>query len=118
MEMYDCEELRDRLFDLGFETEENEEEALLAALKRAEACIMNTCNCEKVPYELRFVALDMAAGEYLAAKESGEEGCEAKSISEGDISVTFGDRSSVEELIDSLLTRGREEMLSHRRIKW
>lgn len=117
--MYDCEELKDRLFDLGFETDENEDDLLRAALQKAEQNIMSTCNCEKVPYELRFVALDMAAGEYLLAAcgREREEG-NVKSISEGDISVSFGDRTAVEKVIDTLLTQGREEMLSYRRIKW
>ncbi len=115
--MYNCEELRDRLFDLGFETEENEEKMLSDALKRAEQTIMSTCNCECVPYELRFVALDMAAGEYLlAAKAKAEDN--VKSVSQGDISVTFSDKGKVDEIIDRLLTSGRDEMLSMRRIKW
>lgn len=116
--MYNCEELRDRLFDLGFETEENEEDLLNAALMRAEQIIMNTCNCERVPYELRFVALDMAAGEYLLAAYGQGDNDNVKSVSEGDISVTFGDKSGIEEIIDNLLNGGREEMLSYRRIKW
>ena len=116
--MYNCEELRDRLFDLGFETEESEEDLLNASLKRAEQVIMNTCNCEAVPYELRFVALDLAAGEYLlAAKGQSDEG-DVKSISEGDMSVTFSDKTHVESIIDNLLNQGRDEMLSYRRIKW
>lgn len=117
--MYNCEELRDRLFDLGFETEENEEKELTDALKRAEQTIMNTCNCESVPYELRFVALDMAAGEYLlAVKGKGEEFSDVKSLSEGDVSVSFKEKIGIESIIDGLLTKGREEMLSYRRIKW
>lgn len=116
--MYNCEELRDRLFDLGYETEENEGELLESSLKRAEQTIMNTCNCEAVPYELRFVALDLAAGEYLlAAKGTADEG-DVKSVSEGDMSVTFNDKTQVESVIDNLFCRGREEMLSYRRIKW
>lgn len=116
--MFNCEELRDRLFDLGFETEENEEELLNAALMRAEQIIMNTCNCESVPYELRFVALDMAAGEYLLAALGKGDGENVKSISEGDMSVDFKDKSEIEEITDRLLNAGREEMLSYRRIKW
>ena len=116
--MYDCEELRDRLFDLGFETEENEKELLEIALNRAEQTIMNTCNCEKVPYELRFVALDMAAGEYLLAAYGKGEDEGVKSISEGDVSVTYKDKSKIDEIIDGLLNAGREEILSYRRIKW
>ena len=117
--MYDSEELKDRLFDLGFETEESEEELLIDALKRAEQSIMNSCNTECVPCELRFVALDIAAGEYLlAAKAHREETRGIKSISEGDVSVTFEDEEKIDGVIDSLLNKGREEVLSYRRIKW
>ena len=117
--MYDSEELRDRLFDLGFETEESEEELLKDSLKRAEQSIMNSCNTECVPSELRFVALDIAAGEYLlAAKAKREESRGIKSISEGDVSVSFEEEGAIDGVIDSLLSRGREEILSYRRIKW
>lgn len=117
--MYDCEQLRERLSDLGYETEENEKAILLNAIERAENTIMNNCNCEHVPEELRFVALDMAAGEYLlAAKCQGSDNAAVKSVTEGDVSVSFSDRTPTEELVDELLCRGREEMLAFRRIKW
>ncbi len=112
------EELRARLCDMGFEIEENEDEALEKACKRAEQTIMNTCNCESVPYELRFTFLDMAAGEYLLAAYGKEEKDGVKSVTEGDVSVDFKDEGYIESLVDSLLNRGREEMLGYRRIKW
>lgn len=113
--MFGCDELRERLLDLGYETAENEEEMLERAIKRAEQTVMNTCNTETVPEELFFAALDMAAGEYLLAAERGGEERGVKSVTEGDVSVEFGDEGS---LIDELLSAGREEMLSFRRIKW
>ena len=117
--MFDCEELRDRLFDLGFETEENEEKVLSEALKRAEQSIMNSCNTESVPYELRFTALDIAAGEYLLAARAYREDLRGiKSVSEGDISVTFEEGNTLDSIIDSLLEKGRDEILNYRRIKW
>ena len=115
--MYDCELLRERLCDMGFETEENEEESLLYAMKKAEQTIMNNLNCEGVPEELYFVFLDMAAGEYLAGKTEGRD-IDVKSVSEGDLSVTYGDKSEKDKLIDMLFTKGREEMLAFRREKW
>lgn len=117
--MYDCEQLKERLSDLGYEIEESETELLVRALERAEATIMNYCNCECVPEELRFVALDMAAGEYLlAAKCKGDAMQGVKSVSEGDVTVSFGDKTPVEALVDTLLSGSREELLSFRRIKW
>lgn len=116
--MLNCEALRERLSDMGFETEENEESRLMSALERAEMSIMNAINCEKVPDELRFTLLDIAAGEYLLAVKSREGGKIVKSVSEGDVSVTFGDESDTDELIDTLLTGGREEIISFRRLKW
>ena len=112
------EELRARLCDLGFETDENQEEMLLDALKRAEQSIVNTCNCEGVPEELYFTFLDMAAGEYLLAASSGEREGKVKSITEGDVSVTYFDKTDTENIIDTLLGKGREELVSYRRIKW
>lgn len=116
--MTDIEKLCERLADMGFEVEENQEDALREALRRAEQTVINYCNCESVPEELCFALLDMAAGEYLlaAALKSGDER-EIKSISEGDMSVSFGD-DGVEGIVDELFKRSREEMASFRRIKW
>ncbi|MBQ7876575.1 MAG: hypothetical protein IJ316_04715 [Clostridia bacterium] len=116
--MLNYEALRERLSDMGFETEENEESELKRALERAEMSIVNAINCESVPDELRFTLLDIAAGEYLLAVKSREGGNVVKSVSEGDVSVTFSDESDTDELIDTLLSSGREEILSFRRLKW
>ncbi len=117
--MYNSEKLRERLYNLGYEVEENCEDILENSLKRAEASIMNTCNCEKIPEELRFVFLDIAAGEYLLSVMLKEdENDSVKSVTEGDLSVSFKDKSEIEKTVDELLNRGREEMLSFRRVKW
>lgn len=116
--MRDIERLTERLSDMGFEVEENKIDLLKEAMRRAEQTIMNCCNCESVPEELEFVALDMAAGEYLLAAECrGRDAREVKSLSEGDMSVTFNDEG-VEGIIDNLFKRGREEMIAFRRVKW
>lgn len=114
--MTEIDALRERLCDMGFETEENEHDALKSALQRAEQTIMNYCNCESVPEELRFVALDMAAGEYLLAAER-TKAPGVKSISEGDVSVSFGE-DGVGAMIDELFCRGRDEMIAFRRLRW
>lgn len=115
--MYGYEELKERLEDLGFETDDNEREKLERALERAAQTIINTLNTEDVPNELRFAALDMAAGEYLSEKqEYGAPGI--SSVSEGDVSLSFDEKEPLECLTDRLLHAGREEMLSYRRIKW
>lgn len=116
--MTDTEKLMERLSDMGFEVEENEEDALLGALSRAEQTVMNYCNCESVPEELYFALLDMAAGEYLASQYCrGGENDNVKSLSEGDMSISFGE-GGVESTVDELFKRGREEMLSFRRLRW
>lgn len=116
--MTDIERLTERLSDMGFEVEENKADLLKGAIQRAEQTIMNYCNCESVPEELEFVALDMAAGEYLLAAEcKGKDSRDVKSLSEGDMSVTFDDEG-VESIIDNLFKRGREEMISFRRVRW
>ncbi len=114
----DLDALRQRLSDMGFEVEENEEEELERAWERAETGIRNTVNCEKVPEELRFTLLDIAAGEYLLAAKSKTGGDGVKSVSEGDVSVTFEEMNDTDRLIDRLLESGREEMLSFRRLVW
>lgn len=116
--MTDIEKLCERLSDMGFEVEENEEEALGNALRRAEQTVVNYCNTESVPEELEFAVLDMAAGEYLLAAhcQDAKEG-NVRSLSEGDMSVSFGDEN-IGSVIDGLFLRGREEMTAFRRIKW
>ncbi len=111
-------ELEERLSDLGIETAENEREALEKAIKRAEQTVMNNLNTDSVPDELWYAALDIAAGEYLSDKLSAEQDRDIESVSEGDFSVSFGDRSSLELLADKLLFSGRNEMAAYRRIKW
>jgi hypothetical protein len=113
--MFGIEELRNRLSDLGYENDENEDEALEGALKRAEQTVMNTCNTEDVPEGLFFAALDIAAGEYLLAADRTDDSRGVKKVTEGDVSVEFEDESS---LIDRLLSSGREEMMAFRRLKW
>lgn len=116
--MTDIDALIERLSDMGFEVEENESSLLEEAIQRAEQTVINYCNCESVPEELCFAVLDMAAGEYLlAAHCKGDEGDNIKSISEGDMSVSFGEES-VEMVIDKLFLRSREAMVPFRRIKW
>ncbi len=116
--MIEINALRERLCDMGFETEENEEAILLGSIKRAEQTILNFCNCESVPEELYFAALDMAAGEYLLAAKSREGDFDGvEKISEGDLSLSFSEEPT-ESLIDRLFSEGREEMLSFRRLKW
>lgn len=114
----DLDALRERLSDMGFEVEENEDDSLTRAWERAEEGIKNAINCEKVPEELRFTLLDIAAGEYLLAVKTKSGGDRIKSVSEGDVSVTFDEMSDTDMLIDRLLESGREEMLSFRRIAW
>lgn len=116
--MYGIEELRERLFDLGCETDENEGEALTRALRRAEQFVMNECCVERVPSELRFAALDIAAGEYLASRLQSEGERGIKSVTEGDFSVTFKDMTEDEAVIDSLIASGKEALAAFRRIKW
>ncbi len=116
--MTDVEKLYERLSDMGFEVQENEEEILKSAIMRAEQTIINYCSCESVPEELCFAVLDMAAGEYLlAAHCQGGDTDRLKSLSEGDMSVSFGD-DMVESIVDELFKRSRDEMVSFRRIKW
>lgn len=110
--------MRERLSDLGFETAENEKDVLERALKKAEQTIVNALNSERVPDELRFAALDIAAGEYLSAKERDEDGAGISAVTEGDLTVQFNEATPIESLIDRLLNSGRDEIAAFRRVKW
>ncbi len=110
--------MRERLSDLGFEVAENERDELERTLRKAEQTIMNAINCESVPDELRFAALDAAAGEYLLAKERDEDGAGISAVTEGDLTVQFEANTPTEGLIDRLLNSGRDEIAAFRRVKW
>lgn len=119
-----------RLQTLGYNIDEGDNVALVYVINGTEQYIKNFCNISEIPDELYYAAVDMAAGKMLKTKFStGTDTCEGidfdadgiKSITEGDISVTYSDGggslSRYEKLIDSLLSR-KSELIKYRKLRW
>ena len=99
--------------------------------KKAENHIKDFCNVRAVPDELKPIAIDMAAGEFLFIKKSSGTlaginiDAAVKQIQEGDTSIAFaigtGDLSPegrLDALISYLMNSGSDQLLSHRCISW
>lgn len=114
-----------RLGELGYETSTSDKELLLFSKNKVENYIKNYCNLPAVPDGLTEIFIDRVCGEFLFSKfnsgnlnseNSGES--EIKSISEGDVSVTFSDKNGTEKLIERLLQSGGGEINCYRKIRW
>lgn len=126
------EDVVERLTALGYSLEEGDTLSLQFVISDVEQYIKNFCNIKEIPEELYCVAVDMAAGKLLKAKQAiGTNVCEGvdfendniKQIAEGDVSITYNSDSSnsatarYNALIDSLCNRD-SELLAFRRLRW
>nr|DAQ76782.1 MAG TPA: head to tail adaptor [Caudoviricetes sp.] len=120
-----------RLSALGYTADEADKGALEYNTAKAETYLKSSTNQLEVPEGLLYVWADMAAGYFLTDKKASgglsdtyDFGAPAKSISEGDTSVTFAlaDSGSFEEQFDAMLekmTHPNEELiLAFRRLVW
>lgn len=125
------EEVKARLASFDYEVVESDEYMLTFLIQKVENHIKNITNCFRVPEGLFNVAVDMVVGEFLLNKKSigSLEGFNLetaiKQIQEGDTSITYaigeGDltpEQRLDLLIDYLMNRGKNELLSYRCIKW
>lgn len=125
--------LKERIGQFGYAAGDADDSALRCALEKAYLYVCNECGTSELPGALRFVCLDMAAGEFLQLKKTFSPGSLAgldlsaavKQISEGDTSVTFaaGDRSLTQEqrldaFIQTLKSYGTPQFACYRRLKW
>ena len=132
-EFRSCVELRIR--DLGFDVPFD---GLDFSIGRACETVRAAINRSDIPDGLRFTLIDMAAGMFLQTKKFGGEiswhgeklnfsGEVIKSITEGDVSVTFGGGSGgaadvteqrFDDLVKSLAEPSPEIFYRFRRIAW
>ena len=126
------EDVVERLTALGYNLEEGDTLSLQFVINDAEQYIKNFCNIKEIPTELYCVAVDMAAGRLLKAKQAiGVNVCEnidfendnIKQITEGDVSITYNSDNSnsatarYNALLDSLCNRD-SELLAFRKLRW
>lgn len=128
------EQVARRLRMLGVDYASEKDEAVIYATDKAESEILNETNQVSVPEGLRHAWIDMAAGFYLQEQKSTAQlqNCEIfgsapmKSITEGDVSVTFASASDgvktpearLDELINKLINPPKSAFAKYRRFVW
>lgn len=123
--------VRARLEALGYTAVETDNAALEYNIAKAETDLKVKTNQLAVPEGLFYVWADMAAGLFLADKKASGGLAEAfdfsalaKSVSEGDVSVTFAvaDKDSPEARFDAMLDRmihpDESQIVAFRRLCW
>ena len=131
--MFDVETVKDRLASFGYEVKAGDEFALAFCIEKVRSTIKNEINWQDVPEGLEHVAVDMAAGEFLLSKKTFAPADIAgldlnyavKQIQTGDTNTVCatGEGSATPEqrltnFVNYLLSRGRDEFSSFRRLRW
>ena len=123
----------DRLAMLGYTVTDADETGLKYTIRKCEAELLADINRRELPPPLFYTLVDMVAGQFLFDKKAAGglgEGFDfdapAKSITEGDISVTFAGASdgasNAESRFDALLDQLRHPaesiLAAFRRLRW
>ncbi len=130
-----CDDVSARLAALGYDTDASETERAMIryCIDRATEHILININCAEIPQGLYFTLVDMATGLFLKDKKDTNQlgdnfdfSAPVKSISEGDVTVTFAgaaDGSSTAEarfdaLLERLINPPQSVYAAFRRMKW
>lgn len=131
--MFNVDTVKERLKSFGYEFKENDEFSLNFCIEKVRNTIKSETNLSDVPQGLEYHAVDMACGEFLLAKKTFTPDDLAtfnldyavKQIQTGDTNTVFaiGDGSMTPEqrltaFINYLLSYGKAEFNSFRRIRW
>lgn len=127
------ERVKTRLQSFGYVLQDGDEVILIFSIEKVTNTIKNDCNVSEIPDGLMNIAIDMAAGEFLTVKKTFSPNDIAgldldfavKQLQEGDKNTVFatGEGSLTAEqrlnnLLNYLLTYGRDEFSCYRRIRW
>ena len=105
------------------------EAELTFSISRAENYIKSYCNINEIPQALNFALAEIACGYFLQDKMllnnidsvDVSVGVE-KSITEGDVTVSYGDVTSpenkIKNLIDSIFRSSKTELIKYRKLVW
>lgn len=119
-----------RLLSLGYAATGEDSPALDYQIAKAESALKAGTNQAEVPDGLFEVWADMAAGRFLSERKASgrldgyDFDAPAKSISEGDTSITFAlpAAGTAEDQFDAMLSRminpGEHTLAAFRRIAW
>lgn len=131
--MFDTETVKNRLKSFGYEVKEGDEFSLTFCIEKVRSTIKNEINRQDVPERLEHIAVDMTVGEFLLSKKTFAPNdlvgfdldYAVKQIQTGDTNTVFatGEGSLTPEqrltaFINYLLSYGRGEFNSFRRLKW
>jgi len=130
--MFDISAVTERLKALGYEAGEGDAVSLAFCIEKVRNKIKTKTHQKKLPRELEYTAIDMAAGEFLLAKKTFapdsltglDLNAAVKQVQIGDTNTVFatGEGSlTAEQRLDALISRllsGEEEILHYRRLKW
>lgn len=131
--MFDTDTVKERLKSFGYEVKADEEFALTFCVEKVRSTIKNEINWSDVPEGLEHIAVDMAVGEFLLSKKTFapddltgfDLDYAVKQIQTGDTNTVFatGEGSMTPEqrltsFINYLLSYGKGEFNSFRRIRW
>ena len=131
--MFDTNAVKDKLKSFGYEVKADDEFALTFCVEKVRSTIKNEINWQDVPEGLEHIAVDMAAGEFLLSKKTFAPNdlvgfdldYAVKQIQTGDTNTVFatGEGSltpeqSLTAFINYLLSYGKAEFNSFRRIRW
>ena len=131
--MFDVKSVIERLTEIGYEVKESDSFSLTFCVEKVRSTIKNETNLQDVPEGLGHIAIDMAVGEFLLEKKTFAPDDIAvldltgvvKEIKEGDTTTSFGTGESTQTpeqrlttYINYLLTYGKAEFSSFRRLKW
>ena len=131
MDIYN--QVADRLTQLGYTADKADGSAIRYATDSAAVKIRDSINRSEIPDGLLYVWIDMSAGLFLRdRKQSGQTGglpdftAPAKSITEGDVSVTFAGAADgnatpeerFDRLISSLVKPPDGVFARYRRMAW
>lgn len=121
-----------RLAILGYTVTEMDKTGLEYTIRKCKAELLTDINHQELPPPLFHTLVDMVAGQFLFGKKAagGLEGFDfeapAKSITEGDMSVTFAGASdgasNAESRFDALLAQlmhpAENTLAAFRRLRW
>lgn len=130
--MFDVDAVKNRLTSFGYEVKEADTLALTFCVEKVRSTIKNEINWQDVPEGLFCIAVDMAVGEFLEQKLAFapddinlDLDYAVSQLQEGDTNVklALGEGSSTPEqrlttFISYLLSYGKDEFNSFRRIRW
>lgn len=121
-----------RLAMLGYEVTENDKPGLEYLISKCEKDILADINQKELPEGLFYTLVDMVAGQFMFNKKAAGdlEGFDfeapVKSITEGDVSVTFASGSDgtssaearFDALLDALMHPAQSTLAAFRRMRW